>query len=328
VNGGLALIKPADPAGRVQELPMNWKIKGVLQRALARTPGGVQVNDLLQRSVGGLREFDAYVDSRVIDDWIPLALLLRGLDYSATDAQLLEVGTGWMPTLPLCFGLAGARSCHTYDLTRHLSSSLTFRMLTRLEAHLKEIAVTANVPEDAVRERYRAYREAGTLDDVCRAAGITYNAPADASHTSLPNSSIDIVFSNNVLEHVEPLVIGDIMRETNRLLRERGVAIHSVNCGDHYAYCDDTISQVNYLQYSDEEWRPWNNRLQYQNRLRACEFLRFAKGAGLAVVYQELDVADGVAKQLDSMRIAPQFEAFSAEELRATTVRFAARLES
>ena len=63
---------------------------------------------------------------------------------------------------------------------------------------------------------------------------------------------------------------------------------HSVNCGDHYAYVDRSIHQLNYLQFSDADWRKWNNEFLYQNRLRAIDFVDMARAAGFTI---ELDTS-------------------------------------
>ena len=58
---------------------MNWRIKGITQKILGIMPGGVPLNDLLQRSVGGLRDFPNHVASRVFDDWVVLASYMKEL---------------------------------------------------------------------------------------------------------------------------------------------------------------------------------------------------------------------------------------------------------
>ena len=313
------------PRGQCYHDGMNWQVKGVVQRILGSLPWGGRLNDVLQRRVGGLRKFDSSVDSKVVDDWVVFATILRDLGYRTDGLQLLEVGTGWFPTLPLCFALAGARSCHTYDLDRHLSRPLSLRMLHRLRAHVGTIAAAAGLSVESVHARYRHYCEAQSIEELLQRANVGYFAPADASRTFLPDASIDVVFSNSVLEHVEPASILSIMRETNRVLRPKGVAVHSVNCDDHYAYFDRSITQINYLKYSDRQWRLWDNRLLYQNRLRATQFLRLAGDAGLSIVTQESRAEPALLSQLKSMVVSPRFDGFSAEDLCTTSITFVAR---
>jgi SAM-dependent methyltransferase len=298
---------------------MNWRAKGAVQKILAGMPLGERVNNLLQVRLGALRNFDGQVSAKV-DDWIGTIDLLKTCGAKIADSSLLEIGTGWFPALPVCFWLVGAHNCLTYDLRRYLNSDLTHKMVIALEPHLDTIARAAGVPLETVRERYS---KLGT--DILRACGITYRAPGDAAHTGLPNQSIDVVFSNSVLEHVTPEDLSAIMYETRRILRPSGVAVHCVACNDHYANFDRGISYVNYLRYSAREWRRWNNSLQYQNRLRAPDFLRIAEDSGLDVVITRQYVRPGVEAALLTLRIAPEFSNYSRAELAATTINFVCR---
>ena len=124
----------------------NWRTKGVLQKLLASIPGGTLTNDELQRTVGELRNFEASVDSKVVDDWIVLLRHMLELGFAPADRDYLEVGTGWLPILPVCFSLIGARSIKTYDLYQHLNSRMASRMIRRLRVHLQLIAETAGIP--------------------------------------------------------------------------------------------------------------------------------------------------------------------------------------
>ena len=47
-----------------------WKLKGVIQGGLSRLPGGVALNDLLQRTMGGRKDLADHVRSKIHADWI------------------------------------------------------------------------------------------------------------------------------------------------------------------------------------------------------------------------------------------------------------------
>jgi len=298
---------------------MDWRTKAIVQNILAVTPFGSQFNDLLQLRVGGLRNFEAHVKGKV-SDWIGMMSLLADCAVDVRDAAILEIGTGWFPTLPICFWLAGAQDCTTYDQNRHLRPELTRRLVLAIGSHLESIAQAGGLPLATVQERYQKLG-----NDILTSSGIKYVAPGDASRTELPDRSVDIVFSNSVLEHVSPGALPAIMQETCRILRPSGAAVHCVACNDHYAHFDRNISYVNYLRYSEQEWRWWNNPLQYQNRLRATDFLRVAESCGLRVVAARQYVRPGVEPALATLPIAPEFERYSQAELAATTVNFVCR---
>src|SRR5262249_41564999 len=149
----------------------------VVQKALSCAPGGGHINDILQRTVGQLRNVEATIDSKVIDDWAVLAQEIRELGAQINGAEFVEIGTGWFPVLPFCFALGGASKCHTFDLRRHMSRSLTFRTIARLEKHLQRIAQIADVPVEQVRDRYCSLAGASSLPDAFTRAGMEYHAP-------------------------------------------------------------------------------------------------------------------------------------------------------
>lgn len=294
---------------------MNWQLKGIIQKTLSAVPGGVQLNDLLQRHAGGLRNPERNMAMKVTADWVVMAGQLRELGMSLAGTRYMEIGTGWFPTLPVCFLLAGAQSVASFDLTRHLDAELTDRLWQHLETHLPAIADAAGQPIDIVRARYDA-RPRPTLD---------YRAPADATLSGLPDNSVDVVFSNSVLEHVPRTVIAAMMREAHRVLRPGGLSIHSVNCADHYAYNDPDITFINYLQYSDAEWAFWNNALQYQNRMRPRDFVDLSEQAGLTTVLADYGPRPELLAMLPSMPVAAEFRDYPAEQLCAISVDFAGR---
>ena len=296
---------------------MDWRVKAVAQNILANMPMGERINDVFQLKMGGLRDFDAQVRAK-LHDWSGMMSLLSECGMSVLDATTLEIGTGWFPALPVCFWLAGTKSCVSYDLRVHLRLELLPQLVSSLKQHIGAIAQAGHLPAGTVQRRY------GQLGgDVLGTCGMTYIAPGDAASTKLPDSSIDIVYSNSVLEHVSPDVLPGLMREMRRVLRPAGVMVHCVACNDHYANFDRKISYVNFLRYSSKEWRRWNNSLQYQNRLRSSDFLRVAENSGFRLIAVKRYVRHGVKAALQSLPVAEEFNHYDATDLATTTVNFA-----
>jgi SAM-dependent methyltransferase len=304
---------------------MNWRVKGVAQKVLSAVPGGVRVNDWLQRTVGDLRDFEANVGSKVNADWVVLVGHMIELGIKPQGLRYLEIGTGWFPALPVCYSLAGADSCATFDLVDHLNGRLTFRMLDALQTHLPAIATASLTPLQQVQNSYAQLKQAKTLAELLERARIEYHAPADATASGLPDESVDVVFSNSVLEHVPRETILRLMQESARVLRRGGLSIHSANCGDHYAYFDKNITAINYLTYSERDWRLWNNELQYQNRLRPQDFLGLAEQAGLEIALKKHKPRADLLDALPKLQIAPEFQHYPPEQLCCTSIDFVAR---
>lgn len=302
---------------------MNWKLKGCIQKVLGGVPGGEYLNDRLQMA-GGLRHFEQNIAAKVAD-WKQTCEYLADVRFPTRGSIIVEIGTGWYPVLPICFNFAGAQRITSYDIHRHINAKLTARALRCLEPHLDAIAGWCGSSLTEVCDKHRQLSEASGIDDILRLAGIEYRAPGDARQTGLPSNSVDLVYSNSVFEHVPKPAILEILRESQRILKPGGLALHNIGCNDHYAFIDPSISFVNFLRFNEAEWRLWNNSLQYQNRLRAPEFLDLATEAGLQVIYKRTHVRPGSREALSQFTVAPEFRQFSPEDLATTTLDFISR---
>jgi ubiquinone/menaquinone biosynthesis C-methylase UbiE len=188
------------------------------------------------------------------------------------------------------------------------------------------IAEKSNQPASRVRDIYQELSRETSLEGLLSAARISYRAPQDAaSLKDIPDESLDMVFSNSVLEHIPGQVIGQIVRESWRVLKRDGLTVHAVACNDHYAHFDRSISFINFLKYPAGRWQFWNNPLNYQNRLRAPDFIRLVDSNGFEILHEARVVRPGTREALSKMVVAPEFRSYRAEDLIATTVGFVAR---
>jgi SAM-dependent methyltransferase len=299
---------------------VHWKVKGFVQKVLGALPGGEHINDRLQLA-GGLRNFGENIAAKVAD-WKQTCQYLSDVRFQIPGATIVEVGTGWYPVLPICFSFAGAHSIKTYDIHRHLNAKWTARALSCLEPHIDAIASFCPGGPAEVRKKYQQLLHTPDIDDILQLTKIEYHAPGDARQTGLPPNSVDLVYSNSVFEHVPKQAIFEILRESQRILKPGGLAVHNIGCNDHYAFFDRSISFVNFLRFSEAEWRLWNNPIQYQNRLRAPQFLDLASEAGLKVIYKRTHVRPGSREALAQFKVAPEFRQFSPEDLATTTLDF------
>jgi SAM-dependent methyltransferase len=306
---------------------MHWRIKGAIQKVLGHVPGGAHVHHLLQRTGGGLADFARECDSK-LEDWQLMMGHLRTANVPVAGSTFFEMGTGWYPTFPFCFYLAGAGHVHTFDLNPHLKPDMTIALAERLAKHVPLIARESGRTEAEVSAQQIALvasLRSGVTLDVATKGVVNYRAPADASRTGLPDASVAVVFSNSVLEHVPKQVIEDCLREAYRILEPGRIVFHSVNCGDHYAYVDPKVHQLHYLRFSEAAWKKWNNTFLYQNRLRAVDFTKMAKRAGFEIEIDTTNPRSDRLRQLDEMKVDPCFSRYTREELAVTTVDFVGR---
>jgi SAM-dependent methyltransferase len=153
-------------------------------------------------------------------------------------------------------------------------------------------------------------------------AGIRYLAPADAGNTRLPSGSVDCHYSMTVLEHIPDEMLQSILSEARRILKPNGVALHFIDPSDHFEHQDREITPINFLKYSDAEWRRIaGNEFTYCNRLRASDFLRLASNAGFGVIRCET-VIDEASKSAvrDGFVIDQRFAHYGLDDLCTRTL--------
>jgi SAM-dependent methyltransferase len=298
---------------------MNWKLKALIQGTLSILPGGCNCNHFLQRTAGTLRG-EGTVHKTFEDDVTVLFARMAGLGLSPS-SRILEIGTGWLPVFPLSLALAGFRDIRTVDIIAHLRKDAVRRTLIALKPHLDHPCFLAFSTPDKVHARFHDFLAS---DDILAAANISYLAPCDATSTAFAPGSIDLIVSNNVFEHIPSAILLSLLREGRRLLSPGGHLLHCINCGDHYAYADPSINQINYLQFPESQWTRWNNSIHYQNRLRPIDFLEMSDAEGFEIKSAEFTPNALYLKQLETMVIAPEFEHYAPEQLASTSLTYIA----
>jgi SAM-dependent methyltransferase len=304
---------------------MEWRVKVGIQFVLARLPYGTNFNHWLQLVN------QSYTPQRVRDRVLLNAEIVGRIAKFAAlrRATIVEVGTGWELIGPLILSLFEPDAIYTFDLRRHLRFNIVRKVLRQIEAEIDKICALCDLDCAAAKRQVRRMADAPTLNDVLALAKIVYIAPGDAARTGLPDGSLDLFFSREVMEHLTEPVLLDILRESKRLLKPSGVAFHAIEPGDHYANAKAGLSRVNFLQYSERSWNFWvSNKLSYHNRWRARQFLDTftTEGARILDIRSQTDSRD-VELLKNGFRLHPKFSGFTPEELAVNYLEVVHRFE-
>ena len=289
---------------------MHWKIKVLTQFLLSRIPSGEQINYYLQTLDGS--HSDANISRRIRIIAERLAFLYQ--HRTVEGAQVLEVGTGWVPLNPLLLYLLGAKEIHTYDHLPHLRLAVAKRSVVGLDRAIPTLAAALSVEESLLRHRLEPLQSAPTLEELLSQANIIYKAPADACHSGLADKSVDLFYSYAVLEHVSRKVVAGLAKESARVLKPSGIAFHVIGCQDPYN--GGSVSKVDFLQYPEWAWKFFvKNRISYHNRMREKEYLSIFRsyGAEIVAVRSEIDASD--VELVRHLKIDKRFSGMTAEEL-------------
>ena len=301
---------------------MRWLAKAALQRALGVLPQGERLNYVFQRHV--LHSFpvgDAAYRQKFTRAVSHLAAYEEHAPRApAPEATFYEFGAGWDLAIPISYALLGVGRQIVTDIRPSARVELvndTIAALGRLGPELEQIAGRS------LRDLRGPIASIGELET---RLGIQYLAPCDARGTGLAPGTVDFVSSTDVCEHIPAVDLAEVFAECRRLLRPAAVFSCRIDLQDHYAYFDHSLSRYNFLRYPDRTWALVNSPLHYQNRLRAPDYLRLAREAGLEIVSERPSRASDEGRAvLQEMSLAKRFRDYSLDDLGVTILSFVAR---
>jgi hypothetical protein len=292
----------------------HWMLKAAVQGTLSLLPQPQRWNRLLQRHV--TRSLDLQ-DDRFLAKWSQgerhVEHIQRYSPDRAGDFVALELGTGWFPIIPIGLALAGASTIHTVDMHDLTDRERTIATLERFATLLESRQIAFANPHAQTRARELLARARGMNGHELLAALGIRAIIGDARSLELPSASVDLICSNNTLEHIPAEVIASMFTEFRRLLGPPGLMSHFIDMADHYALFDREITRYNFLRWPEPAWRLFNNDLHYQNRLRLADFRALHEQRGFEVLEEEnrkepLEV-------LRSVPLADRFAGYDEEDL-------------
>ncbi|MCD6322158.1 MAG: methyltransferase domain-containing protein [Clostridiales bacterium] len=150
---------------------------------------------------------------------------------------------------------------------------------------------------------------AETLDEVLAACDARYLTQGLKSFASIGTETVDLIFSQAVLEHVRKHEFLDTMRECFRVLTPEGVISHRVDLKDHLG------GSLNNLRFSERIWESdfFSRSGFYTNRIRFSEMISLFEHAKFAV--DVCDVRRWEELPVKRLSLSSTFLSLSDEEL-------------
>lgn len=254
--------------------------------------------------------------------------VLNDLGFNIKGMRIGELGPGDSLGVGLTALLAGADSYVGLDL-------VPFSSKADLESILAELAELLSRREQITEQEFPRLRPklgqhpfpekaidwTGFADRAARIrselrAGVNtgrmvqYHAPWTSQYIS--PGSLDLVLSQSVLQHVDPLL--ETYRDIFAWLKPGGYSSHAVGCFSMYL----SPFWNGHWAYSDREWRLVRGKREFLlNREPLSTHLRLAQQAGFTVVYAGKEYgADG----LPTRELAPRFQTMDPEDHRTRFV--------
>lgn len=285
---------------------MKWTTKAKILSVLSILPPqfSYETHYWMQKKFGGLRRINP--NSRLLAG-IEICNLILKQGHTHKNGVFLEVGTGRRLNVPLALWLLGAGKVTTVDLNPYLKYELIVEDLEYIKCNRDEIFRLFN-HNSFMNERFNRLIDfdcrKSKLNDFLKMCSIEYIAPGDAANLDLPSKSVDFHISNSVLEHIPEDILKDILIEGNRIIKDDGLFIHRIDCSDHFSHDDKSISSINFLQYSDQEWAKYaENRYAYTNRLRVDDIEELYQKCGHKILISESETNKEAQELLETSSI-------------------------
>lgn len=276
---------------------MGWRLKVARLALLNHIPFGEGLRRLKRQWLG--YEPDPRNLRGTLHDLERMKAALQAIGRSFVGARVLEIGSGWFPTIPITLALGGARQVMLSDLTPHMDT-ITFDATLRF---LRQAA-----PDDARLSGIRRFED----------LPLTYLAPFDVA--AIPDGSIDVVTSRTVLEHIPPDDLSSLLRALHPKLAPDGLMVHLIDNSDHLEHGDKSISKINFLTWSSRKHAAVNALIKMgENRLRHHQYAPLFEAAGYRIVSAAADIHEPTRAAAASLRLVAPFDRMSPEQLAVMT---------
>jgi SAM-dependent methyltransferase len=235
--------------------------------------------------------------------------------------QILELGTGWLHWEALTLRLF-------YDVHSVLYDVWDNRQLGGLKNYVHQLSAVLGegfdlAPGELKRARMiiEKIERVSSFEELYKLLNFEYVVESTGSLQQFRDNSYQLVVSGGVLEHVPREALPMLAKESFRVLKPGGWAVHSIDTSDHLSHYDSSVNKKRYIGFSERTWRlVCDNEVQAINRVQRGEWLALFKGAGFEVAEEEYREVD-----IGGLTIAPRFAGMDRKDLATTIVRLALR---
>ena len=231
--------------------------------------------------------------------------------------SVLELGTGWLHWESIVLRLFCDVNITLFDVWDNRSLDTLKRWFGALDRVIDAELDLAPAQHERVHALLSGITGVSTFDDLYNLLGFRYVIEPSGSLAGFQDESFDAIYSYNVLEHVTVDTLPGYMRDLCRLLRPGGYSIHTIDVSDHLHHYDRSVSQKNYLRYSDAVWKRWfENRVQYFNRVHRSDWLSLFDAVGFRLVEDE-----SLSTDLGTLKVNEEYGELDRRDLECVSFR-------
>lgn len=296
----------------------HWFIKSGIQRVISWLPNSSWWNALFQQYITrSIVLSPGQFADKLLEARKYVELFRQHAPAARPDFKVVEIGTGWYPTIPLVFYLYGAMEVHTYDISPLLNRERLGKLLDLFLALEKDGRLAQQLPglqPERLKQMLALRPQANTeAPEVWLKRLNIHVAVRDARNTGLKPADVDVVFSSGVLEYIPVPILREMLQEFRRISTPNSVMVHRLNLVDQFAYFDRTLSPFHHLKYTEAQWSWRSSPLIWQNRIRLSDYRKLFAETGFAIQAEES--SSGTLAELQRVKLAPQFQSYATEDL-------------
>jgi len=288
---------------------------------LSRLPGGQSVYHAAQHFVtGSSRQTDGRLMGKIQQtikywEWLAASTPVEWL----RAASHLDLGTGWLPSVPMTFHALGISRQYLVDISPHLSPEAVVDTAEMFRSIAPQVGI--KFPRLPVVPR-RGLSLAATLEPF----GMTYAAPYDDMVGQIAGS-VDFATATHMMLHLNRATMLAFCRSVHKLLKPGGYFLAQHHLRQLFDGLLSKTSPFFALRYSDWFWEnSVNSPMMSYNRLRAPDYREILEESGFELAH--LEVEPGRPEDfalLERAKIHPKFMRYTEDELAARAVFFVAR---
>lgn len=294
-----------------------WIAKAIVQKTISVFPFKEKLNHVFQKHVTkGVQLTDEHFGNKLMhaSDHIKYYKKYKG---SLDGIQVLELGSGWYPVVPIALYLSDVAQTDSMDIQSWMNANTIVTTIEKfkewkdngkLQSYLPEV----NAQKWEVLMAMRGKEESMSLDDMLSQIHLKLHLK-DARNTGFEKGSYDFICSNNTFEHIYGDVLINILREFKLVAKEGAFMSHFIDLSDHFAHFDKSINIYNFLKFSPKQWKTIDNSIQPQNRLRWKDYLKMYEKVGLPVT--EEITREGDLELLAQVKVHKSYLDYTKQEL-------------
>lgn len=267
-----------------------WWLKIIAKIVLSRLPLGYNFWRKLGLFRHGKMDHSAYVIG-VFNAHCERA----GLKGELTDRVVLELGPGDSIATAIVAASYGAKTI-LVDSGKYASQDVNLYKF--FAKNLRGIGLN---PPDLSAAR--------NIEDILDLCGSVYYTRGLSSLKEISEKSVDLIFSQAVLEHVREHEFHQTMVECKRILKNYGLASHCVDLKDHLG------GGLNNLRFGNRIWESnfFVGSGFYTNRIRFSRMVSIAEEVGFQIELGKVDRWDAIP--LARNKLAVEFSHLSDDDL-------------